>query len=209
LDAAVALVNALGARGIATIVDLHQDLLHPSLCGEGLPDHALNVTSRACNASALARIGHALGLCRSIDEFDLVRDPVTGYPTTESCKQHSFGLFYATPEVSSAFEALYTQPALQASMRGYWTRVATAFRGNPHVVGYELLNEPWAGDIWAAAANLEPGRADRRLLQPLYAQLHAAIRAVDAKTPIMFEGTQVRETLANEKLKATSRGLYN
>ena len=43
LDDIETLVNDLGAAGIYTMVDFHQDLLHPKLCGEGIPDHALDV----------------------------------------------------------------------------------------------------------------------------------------------------------------------
>jgi endoglycosylceramidase len=41
LAAAAATVQMLAARGVATLVDLHQDVLSPYFCGEGLPDWAV------------------------------------------------------------------------------------------------------------------------------------------------------------------------
>ena len=41
----VAIVDALWSAGFATIVDLHQDVLAASLCGEGFPDWAIDTTA--------------------------------------------------------------------------------------------------------------------------------------------------------------------
>lgn len=54
-----------------------------------------------------------------------------------------------------------------------WTKLATHYKGNPHVYGYDLLNEPrWRGqDIW----------------RPLAQELVNTIRAIDPDTPIIIE----------------------
>ena len=31
------------------------------------------------------------------------------------------------------------------SFAAFWGKVAQEFVGNPYIIGYELLNEPWAG----------------------------------------------------------------
>jgi endoglycosylceramidase len=41
LSAAADTVRLLAERGVATLVDLHQDVLSPYFCGEGLPDWAV------------------------------------------------------------------------------------------------------------------------------------------------------------------------
>ena len=45
-------------------------------------------------------------------------------------------------------------------------------------VGYELLNEPWAGDIYNEPSLLLPGIAGKENIMPLYDNLNAYIRRV-------------------------------
>ena len=50
---------------------------------------------------------------------------------------------------------------------------------------YELMNEPWAGDIWHDPELLVPGVADIRNLAPMYENLNKAIRAADDQVIII------------------------
>jgi len=45
---------------------------------------------------------------------------------------------------------------------------------------WQLLNEPWPGDVWSDPLLLLPGVADGKNLQPLFANLTAVIRAAEA-----------------------------
>lgn len=38
----------------------------------------------------------------------------------------------------------------------FWGKVAQKFSDSPYVLGYELLNEPWAGDIYTHLDQVEP-----------------------------------------------------
>ena len=68
---------------------------------------------------------------------------------------------------SSAFQALYeNHDGLLDAWAAMWAHVAGAFRGAPHVLGAELINEPWPGDVVAHPTLLIPTEADRKLLQP-------------------------------------------
>ena len=40
----------------------------------------------------------------------------------------------------------------------FWGKVAQKFSNNPYVLGYELLNEPWAGDIYSHIDQAEPSQ---------------------------------------------------
>ena len=53
-------------------------------------------------------------------------------------------------------------------------------------MGYELINEPWAGDIFETPKLLVPSVADKERLQPAYDALAAAIRAQDSEGLIFF-----------------------
>jgi endoglycosylceramidase len=41
----------------------------------------------------------------------------------------------------------------------YWEKVAQTFKGNPYVIAYELINEPWIGNIWRDPALIIPSMA--------------------------------------------------
>ena len=38
----------------------------------------------------------------------------------------------------------------------FWTKVSQHFSSNPYVLGYELINEPWAGDLETNPTHIVP-----------------------------------------------------
>jgi endoglycosylceramidase len=66
--------------------------------------------------------------------------------------------------------------------------VALEFASSPYVIGYELMNEPWAGDVYEEPSLLIPGAADRNKLQQLYDDAAASIREVDREHLVLFQG---------------------
>lgn len=56
------------------------------------------------------------------------------------------------------------------------------------VLGYELINEPWAGNVFLDPSLIVPTVADRKNLQPLYDNTAKTIREVDTQHPILFAG---------------------
>jgi len=194
------LVQALGDAGVVALVDMHQDIFSPSTCGEGFPDDvaAAATYSYACNASSSAEFAHAIGVCKSIMEFDMRIDPKTGYPLVEDCLKHEFGFFYPTPEVSSAFQSLYeNRKGIRDRFVDYWRVTASAFANlTDAVLGYDLINEPWVGDLWQDLGEiLLPGKTDRTYLQPMYSELNAAIRVIDRDHLMFYEGTPIPDIL--------------
>jgi hypothetical protein len=61
------------------------------------------------------------------------------------------------------------------------------FKDRSSVLGYELLNEPWTGDVYADASLILPGIAGQHLLEPFFNRASSAIRAVDNHTIIFWE----------------------
>ena len=46
-------------------------------------------------------------------------------------------------------QSLYdNEQQIQDQFAKFWAEVADYFSSNPYVFGYELLNEPWAGDVY-------------------------------------------------------------
>ena len=54
-------------------------------------------------------------------------------------------------------QSLYdNEQDIQERFTLFWSKVSKHFADNPHVLGYELLNEPWAGDIYRHIDQVEP-----------------------------------------------------
>lgn len=54
-------------------------------------------------------------------------------------------------------QSLYdNEQQIQDHFAEFWGQVAQRFQGNPYVLGYELLNEPWTGDIYRHPEQLKP-----------------------------------------------------
>ena len=63
-----------------------------------------------------------------------------------------------------------------------WAKVAERFKGTPAVLGLELMNEPFPGDVWSHPTELLPfwhRNGEALDMLPAYEALSAAIAAVD------------------------------
>ncbi|KAL3693190.1 hypothetical protein R1sor_006841 [Riccia sorocarpa] len=109
-------------------------------------------------------------------------------PSVDQCNKHTWWSYYFSYAVSRAFQDLYeNKSSLGDSLAQYWRIVAEAFKDEPGVMGYELMNEPWPGDIFRDPLLLLPGVADLKNLVGFYDKLQAAIRSVDAGKLLFFE----------------------
>ena len=52
-----------------------------------------------------------------------------------------------------------------------WVYLARTLKDNKHLIGYEMYNEPWLGDIYEKPWLLIPSIADHFNIQPLYERL--------------------------------------
>ena len=68
-----------------------------------------------------------------------------------------------------------------------WRHVAARFRGNPNVLGYELLNEPWPGTTWQTCANNVGCPVFDAIMTQFIKRTLAAIRTADPSTLIWYE----------------------
>lgn len=67
-----------------------------------------------------------------------------------------------------------------------WQKVAERFKDNPYVIGYDLMNEPWGGDIIKVFLT---GEFERKQLFDFYKRLIPKIRQIDIEKYIFFEPT--------------------
>jgi len=93
-----------------------------------------------------------------------------------------------TEAVGQAFQEIFDDThGGRAAWASAWKIFADRFRGRPGVVGYELMNEPFAGDVWKNPLLWDPSYAGKHNLQPAFDVVAAAIREVDQETTIMYE----------------------
>ena len=160
LETMAGVVADLAAQNVYSLLDMHQDVLSSTL-GEydGAPQWVTNRTVRRHE-----------------------------YPWPLSEPLSAWGLGYVTEATSQSFQEIYddTHGGLDA-WGAFWAKAAAAVGAQPGVLGYELINEPWCGDIYARPELMTPGAAGSLNLQPAYASVAAAIRAVDDETLIFYE----------------------
>lgn len=94
----------------------------------------------------------------------------------------------ASEAVAQAFQEIYKDThGGRTAWAAAWKTFATAFKGEAGVIAYELMNEPFAGDIYEDPLLLDPAFAGKHNLQPAYDVVADAIREVDDETVIMYE----------------------
>jgi len=177
-------IETLAARGIYTIVDMHQDVLGDRFCGEGLPSWTVaRALAIAANKGFNVSDGHRFP---APQKWDMGIDPATGLPSAAKCAEHPFANYYSTDEAAAALKALFSSPELSAAFAAHWGAVAAALGGSSAVFGYELLNEPF---------NASPFASDAKELLPLYQALTAAIRVHDNASIVLYEPHVLRSSL--------------
>ncbi|OAA41277.1 cellulase [Metarhizium rileyi] len=166
-------------HGLYVLVDVHQDVLAGQLCGHGVPDWFVKQDWVSKDR------GFPYPLKPT--PFPVDKD---GFPSPQSlCGTIDWSLSYLSVAVGNAFGRLYNNyDGLGDAFAAYWKKLASEYVKTTNVVGYNLLNEPWAGDTWADPTLLVPGVADHKVLEGLWNRAAEQIRLVDNETLIWFEG---------------------
>ncbi len=84
----------------------------------------------------------------------------SGLPSWDKCDTNGWGKYYFSYDVGRTFNELYRKGShLNKKFTDYWTKIALRFRGNPYVIGYELINEPFVGNAIRDLALVMPSVA--------------------------------------------------
>ena len=196
LDELERIAELAATYGVYTLLDMHQDGLSEHFCGEGIPTWAVRPAT-----------GGRLSLSRPFPEpFDSLKEPDDFYnetrlagaprlPTRAACKSHNLGPGHmeSTEATALAYGALYANwDGVGEAWAAAWAQVAARFADQPHVLGLELFNEPFAGDFYHNPAIMAPSpnpwNADKLNLQPAYDNISKAVRAVSPDALIFFAG---------------------
>eukprot|EP00927_Polykrikos_kofoidii_P049371 TRINITY_DN43436_c0_g1_i1.p1 TRINITY_DN43436_c0_g1~~TRINITY_DN43436_c0_g1_i1.p1 ORF type:complete len:534 (-),score=70.98 TRINITY_DN43436_c0_g1_i1:135-1736(-) len=166
------LIELAASRGMYTIVEPHQDELNPRFCGEGAPDWWTNANTQ-------------------VKDFPVPvqRTPFLSSPPNRGmCDQHSSFSYIWTHDAAAAYQKLWKHPAAFAE---YWRTIAAHFKGNPAVLGGEIWNEPFPGDVYGSPALRDNKRADLENMQPFYEAIERVIHSSsgDPEMLVAYEPT--------------------
>ena len=201
LDELDRIVRMAGEHGIYVMLDAHQDGFSEYFCGEGVPNWAVRLldSDAAANLPWYERFKKPFPAPydQPLNESeDFYHEPLhqnAKFPKWEVCGKIKKGLGWgeSTYAEAYAYQGLYSNwNGTGDSFASFWAKVASRFIGRPELVGLNLLNEPFAGDVWTNPLLLvpypNPFNADRWNLQPLYEKINAAVRAAGNEDVFLF-----------------------
>jgi hypothetical protein len=112
--------------------------------------------------------------------FDLTPPVVAPFPTG-----------YWTPEVSTVFDNFWADSdGLLGDWATAWGLAAGEWRDQPHLMGYDLLNEPWMGLEWPTCLATGCPESYAAELQPAMERGLAAVRSADPDNIVWWEPQQ-------------------
>jgi endoglycosylceramidase len=159
LDRVAATVAVLARHGIVSLIEFHQDLFNERFQGEGFPDWA-------------------------VQDDGLPALPTAPFPLN----------YVVMPAENRAWDHFWANDpgpggvGLQDRYAAAWRHVAERFRADPSVLGYEVINEPWAGSVYPTCANLSGCPAfDAGPLTAFHRRVRDAIRQVDPRRLVWYE----------------------
>ncbi|GMI23277.1 hypothetical protein TrRE_jg8245 [Triparma retinervis] len=128
LSALSAVVDKLSSFGAYTLLDMHQDGLSSSWGSyDGVPKWLANLTTPR-------------------HEYPWPwRDESSAPSDVPEAPAQCFGDIY------------HNTHGMRDYWASFWRTVADSFKSNESVLGYELMNEPWAGDVYRDPALMLPG----------------------------------------------------
>ncbi|WP_347253708.1 cellulase family glycosylhydrolase [Leminorella grimontii] len=148
-------------KGMYVLIDFHQDLYSPSLSSSPIPND---------NDGAPAWATYTDGLV----------------PKKQPLSKIDWSLQHLDPATMAAFRNFFDYkkyPELQDHLIGAQVEVVRRLKDNPRVIGYDLFNEPFSGDI----CNTLDGSFQANQLSDFYQRAIDRIRGVDDKKYIFLE----------------------
>lgn len=188
-------INKLNSHNVYVILDMHQDCWTPRYCdAHGIPSEY----AQGYNTSA-----YKPGGSRAYPE-PVVKPTYNSKGKITNCQdvgKHIFGwaTCYITYAIGAAAQRLYDNDQDILNRFGlFWQLIADNVSKFPNVLGYELLNEPWLGDVPLSFDEINPMEnpnwdlwfpkvSDKKNMVGMYKTLHQYIRKADNDTIIFFE----------------------
>ncbi|MEU0314942.1 cellulase family glycosylhydrolase [Nocardioides sp. NPDC006273] len=164
-------IDLLADKGIWMQYDFHQDMWHETYGGEGVPDWAAKRPA-----------------------------PYNLHPPIKL----SFPATYITPELATVYDNFWAnefgvQDGWAAAWAAAWAAVAERWGDQPYSMGYDLINEPWAGKEWLSCPITGCAKSYRDEFQPAYEKATAAIRRADPDGIVWYESQLLASQVPNSR----------
>jgi len=170
------LIAIAAAEGLYTIIEPHQDELNPRFCGEGAPNWwVLKHTSVADFPVPVQQQPFPINPSRPCPGLTPEACPGVEFPGRQLCDLNSSFSYIWTHAGAKAYQTLWENAEDFAT---FWKIAAREFHGLPGVIGGELWNEPFPGDVFSQPSLRDNQHADHVNLSPFYTNVTQAIREV-------------------------------
>lgn len=152
LDKVEQRVNWYTSRGMHVVLDMHQDIYSDVFNGDGAPAWAVFAD---------------------------------GYPINKDMPDGAWFLKNLDPAVVAALKNFWDYTKYKELQEHYilmWLKVLERFKNNPYVIGYDVMNEPYGGNILEALGDFEKTK-----LKKFYDRLLPALRKAEPNKYLFFE----------------------
>jgi len=117
-----------------------------------------------------------------------------GIPLLEDCK--NFFEYHLSPELATAYQSFWdNENGIQDKFASYWKVLAKQFKDSEYIIGYDIWNEPWTGNLWEDVRAWWPGYSDHYQILPFYRKMDKEIRTVNPNFISMFESAPFPNTM--------------
>ncbi len=172
---------------------MHQDCWSPLFCNaHGIPaayshGNSSEYDPHGDKAYPLPIVEPTYDDKNQLTDCDKVNEQILGW---SSC--------YVTYALGAAAQNLYdNEKGILDRFGNFWKMIASKVMKYPNVIGYELINEPWLGDVPLSFEKFVPTNpnwnlwfpheSDKKNMAKMYKKLHEDIRTVDDDSVIFFE----------------------
>jgi endoglycosylceramidase len=161
------IIDNLEKHGIHPLIDVHQDVISTYFClYDGAPTWLIDLSTS------------------SKKEFPW---PLEWDGTNPCPADRAWGKNYLAEATGAAFQDMYDNVnGMRDHFAIFYKKVASSLK-NKDLLGYEIINEPWAGNIYSQPSLLLPGVAGSQNLLPFYDIISEEIRSIDDSHLIFYE----------------------
>lgn len=183
------IIEEAGTYGIYVLTDMHQDALAGKYCGWGVPNFAAAGDEKEFPKPYLLTTWNGTDGVQEVFPTNH-----NGDVSRSNCSWMGSGVVGLSWETSlltfaggAGWQGFWdNKNGARDKWTYFWGKTAAALKGIDNILGHELINEPWNGDIYSNPLVLVPQVAEAKNFLPSYDAALAAIRHSDPDVLVMF-----------------------